>query len=162
MKEACVEITVNGEKYRKTIGVNMTLLQFLREELFLTGAKQGCNEGECGACTVLLEGEPVNSCLVLAVEADGKEVLTVEGLASENGELHPLQQSFLDAGAVHCGYCTPGALMSALALLKKYPHPTDAQIRKEMEGHICRCTGYNSIAKAVELAAERMNGPASE
>ena len=136
-----------------------TLLQFLREELHLTGTKEGCDEGECGACTVLVDGHPMNSCLVLAAELDGKHVLTVEGLA-QDGRLHSLQEAFLEVGAVQCGYCTPGMLLSGIALLNLYPHPTREQIRKEMEGNICRCTGYARIADAIQLAAERINGKA--
>lgn len=155
MKETTVQITVNGEKYCKTVAVNMTLLELIRDELHLTGTKLGCNEGECGACTVLVNGKPVNSCLVLAVEADGAEVLTVEGLAAEDGSLHPLQEAFIEEGAVQCGFCTPGMLMSAKALLDKYPTPAPNQIRKEMEGNICRCTGYERIVNAIMLASER-------
>ena len=150
-----IEVTVNGELYRKTVPVNKTLLRFLREDLFLNSIKEGCNEGECGACTVIVDGHPVNSCLVLAAEMNGKSVLTAEGLAGD-GQLHPLQEAFLEAGAVQCGYCTPGMLMSAVALLNLYPHPTRAQIRKEMEGNICRCTGYDRIADAMLLVAEKM------
>ena len=134
-------------------------LKALREELHLTGTKEGCDEGECGACTVLVDGHPMNSCLVLAAELEGKHVLTVEGLARD-GRLHPLQEAFLEVGAVQCGYCTPGMLLSGIALLNLYPHPTREQIRKEMEGNICRCTGYARIADAIQLAAERINGKA--
>jgi len=155
MKNREIHITVNGRQYIKTVPVNMTLLTFLRDVLYLKGVKEGCNEGECGACTVIYDGHPMNSCLILAAESDGKEVLTVEGLA-DGDQLHPLQQAFLDAGAVQCGYCTPGMLLSAKALLDLYPHPTREQIKKEMEGNICRCTGYERIADAVLLAAERM------
>jgi len=153
MKVATIQVKVNGEEFCKTIKVNMTLLEFLREELHLTGTKLGCNEGECGACTVLVNGKPVNSCLMLAVEADGAEILTVEGLAKD-GVLDPLQEAFIEAGAVQCGFCTPGMLMSAKALLAKYPKPTVEQIRKEMEGNICRCTGYDRIVQAIMLASE--------
>jgi len=153
MRMATIQVKVNGEEYCKTINVNMTLFEFLREELHLTGTKLGCNEGECGACTVLVDGKPVNSCLMLAVEADGTEILTVEGLAKD-GVLDPLQEAFIEAGAVQCGFCTPGMLMSAKALLVKYPKPTVEQIRKEMEGNICRCTGYDRIVQAIMLASE--------
>ena len=156
MKTLTIQVTVNGEAFCKTVGVNMTLLEFLREELHLTGTKLGCNEGECGACTVLVDGKPVNSCLMLAVEADGAEIFTVEGLAKD-GTLHPLQEAFIEAGAVQCGFCTPGMLMSAKALLDKYPKPTAQQIRKELEGNICRCTGYDRIVKAIILASEMNN-----
>lgn len=155
MKNTTIQVKVNGDIYSKNVDVNMTLLEFLRDELQLTGTKLGCNEGECGACTVLINGRPINSCLMLAVEADGAEVLTVEGLATQDGTLHPLQEAFIEAGAVQCGFCTPGMLMSAKALLDKYPEPSPSQIRKEMEGNICRCTGYERIVKAIMLASER-------
>lgn len=156
MKKASIQVTVNGQDYWKNVPVNMTLLEFLREELHLTGTKEGCNEGECGACTVLVNGKPINSCLMLAVEVDQAQVLTVEGLASEEGTLDPLQEAFIEAGAVQCGFCTPGMLMSAKALLTKYPKPTAEQIRKEMEGNICRCTGYERISKAIMLASTKV------
>jgi len=146
-----VTVYVNGDEYTKTIPVQMTLAEFLRDGLFLTGTKIGCNEGECGACTVILDGVAVNSCLVLAVHADGKNVLTIEGVSE--GELHPLQQAFLDAGAVQCGFCTPGMIMTAKALLDRDPAPSREVIRKEIEGNLCRCTGYNRIIDAVEKAA---------
>ena len=154
MKEKRIKTVINGESYEKTVPVCMTLVEFLRDELGLTGTKIGCNEGECGACSVIFSGELVNSCLVLAVEADGREILTIEGLSE--GELHPLQQAFLDAGAVQCGFCTPGMILTAKALLSHNPDPTEDEIRKGIEGNICRCTGYNRIIKAVMLAAERM------
>jgi carbon-monoxide dehydrogenase small subunit len=132
----------------------MTLLQMLREELGLTGTKNGCSAGECGACTVLIDGQPVNSCLVLAVEADGHEVTTVEGLADEGG-LSPIQQAFVDHNAVQCGFCTPGMLISAHALLKRNPHPTDAETREALVGNLCRCTGYLRIIRAIRDAAEK-------
>ena len=157
MTETTITTTVNGEQYTRTVDSNMTLLFFIREVLSLTGTKEGCNEGECGACTVIMDGKPLNSCLVLAAEADGREILTVEGLA-QDGKLHPLQEAFLEAGAVQCGFCTPGMLLSAKALLDIYNHPTDAQIRKEMEGNICRCTGYERIVKAVGAASEKIYG----
>ena len=156
MQQIEITVAVNGEIYQKTVPSNQTLLRFLREGLQLEGVKEGCNEGECGACTVLVDGIPVNSCLVLAAEMDGKSVLTVEGLADDT-RLHPLQEAFLEAGAVQCGYCTPGMLMSSVALLNRYPHPTRAQIRKEMEGNICRCTGYTRIADGILLAVKKMD-----
>ncbi len=151
-----IDIRINGQHYLRTVNVNTTLAEFLRNDLCMTGTKIGCNEGECGACTVLVNGRPLNSCLVLAAELDGADVLTVEGLAQE--ELHPLQQAFLDVGAVQCGFCTPGMLLTAKAILDQNPNPTKEQIRKDMEGNICRCTGYNRILEAVLLAARRMNG----
>lgn len=156
MRTVDIKVTVNGELYHKQVPANKTLLRFLREDLYLNSVKEGCNEGECGACTVIVDGHPLNSCLVLAAELDGKTVLTTEGLALD-GNLHPLQEAFLEAGAVQCGYCTPGMLMSAVALLNLYPNPTREQIRKEMEGNICRCTGYERIADAILLAAEKLN-----
>lgn len=150
-----IEFTLNDELVTLNVPVHKTLLQVLREDMLLTGTKEGCNAGECGACTVMIDGKPVNSCLTLAVEADGKTVLTVEGLA-KNGELHPLQQAFLDVGAVQCGYCTPGMLLSAKAVLDEIPDPTEEQIRTAIEGNICRCTGYDRIVKAIRTAADRI------
>ena len=139
-----------------------TLLEVLREELQLTGTKHGCELGECGACAVLLDGVPVLSCLVLAVECGGRQVATVEGLAA-NGELHPLQECFADHGAAQCGYCTPGILMTAKALLDSEPHPSRDRIREALSGNLCRCTGYLQIIDAVEAAAERQRpGTGSE
>jgi aerobic carbon-monoxide dehydrogenase small subunit len=155
MLEKKITLIVNDEEYTRTVSTNQTLLHFIREDLFLTGAKEGCNEGECGACTVILNGKPVNSCLVLAVEADGGKVLTVEGL-TRNGVLHPLQQAFVDEGAVQCGFCTPGMLLTAKAILDEYSDPSEAQIRKLMEGNLCRCTGYTRIVKTVKKVADRM------
>jgi aerobic-type carbon monoxide dehydrogenase small subunit (CoxS/CutS family) len=149
-----ISFTLNDEVTTLSIPVNRTLLQMLREDLLLTGTKEGCNEGECGACTILLDGKPMNSCLTLAVEVDGRTVLTVEGLA-KNGELHPLQQAFLDVGAVQCGFCTPGMLMSAKAVLDEIDDPTEEEIRTGIEGNICRCTGYDRIVTAIKLASER-------
>ena len=149
-----ITTTINGKCYRKMVDVSTTLAEFLRNDLGLMGTKIGCNEGECGGCTVIFNGAPMNSCLVNICEADGSEVLTIEGLSDK--ELHPLQQAFLDVGAVQCGYCTPGMIMSAKAILDQNPHPTEQYIRKNMEGNICRCTGYNRILQAILLAAERM------
>ena len=154
MRTKEIRVTVNGEIYEKRVDVAQTLAEFLREDLGLTGTKIGCNEGECGACTVIYNGKPVNSCLVTAAEIDGGEIITIEGLAGE--ELHPLQQAFLEIGAVQCGFCTPGMIMSAKAILDQNPHPTREYIRKNMEGNICRCTGYNRIIDGIMLAAERM------
>ena len=156
MKTVLIHVTVNGQRYVREVASNQTLLRFLREELFLNSVKEGCDEGECGACTVLVDGHPVNSCLVLAAELDGKPVLTTEGLA-QDARLHPIQEAFIEAGAVQCGYCTPGMLMSAVACINLYGHPTREQIRKEMEGNICRCTGYTRIADAILLAVEKLD-----
>ena len=154
-----VHFNLNGKDVERTVDVRASLTDMLRNDFRMTSVKKGCEVGECGACTVLVDGHPMNSCLVLVAELDGKHVLTVEGLARD-GRLHPLQEAFLEVGAVQCGYCTPGMLLSGIALLNLYPHPTREQIRKEMEGNICRCTGYARIADAIQLAAERINGKA--
>ncbi len=153
MSNHTISLTVNGTLEFLTVPSNLTLLQLLRERLALTGTKNGCSAGECGACTVLLDGEPVNACMVLAVEADGAAVTTVEGLA-QGGELDPLQQAFIDEAAVQCGFCTPGMLMSARALLDRRPQPTEEEIREAFVGNLCRCTGYARIMRAVERAAK--------
>lgn len=150
-----IQIKVNGINHHLQVEPSTTLLDLLREEMGLTGAKDGCGEGECGACTVLLDGDAVNACLILAGQADGCEVKTIEGL-SRRGELHPLQQAFLETGAVQCGYCIPGTILSAAALLEKNNRPTDHEIRKALAGNICRCTGYTKIIEAVRSAAEEL------
>jgi carbon-monoxide dehydrogenase small subunit len=150
-----IRLTVNGRSVQVDVAPSETLLTLLREELGLTGAKDGCGEGECGACTVLLDGEPVNACLVLAAQADGHEVLTIEGLAAE-GELHPVQRAFVEDGAVQCGFCTPGAVMSAVALLARDPDPDEHEIRQALSGNLCRCTGYAKMVQAVQRAAKVM------
>jgi carbon-monoxide dehydrogenase small subunit len=149
-----IELKVNGEPVEAAVDPNKTLLQFLREDLGLTGAKHGCGLGDCGACTVILDGKPVNSCLVLAVQAKGREVLTIEGLA-ENGKLHPIQESFVEKGAIQCGYCTPGMILSAKALLEENPKPDEKEIRTAISGNLCRCTGYQKIVEAIKDAAEK-------
>ena len=151
-----ISLKVNGTQELLQVPSNMTLLHALREKLGFTGTKNGCEAGECGACTVLVDGEPVNSCLVLAVELDGKEITTIEGL-SENGQLSPLQQAFADLNAVQCGYCTPGMLMAATALLNRNPHPSATDIQEAMIGNLCRCTGYQRIIDAV-MKASRNGG----
>lgn len=152
-----IEVTINGAVERVDVPSNMTLLQILRERLALTGTKNGCEAGECGACTVLLDGEPVNSCMMLAVEADGHEVRTVEGL-SVDGEPSPLQQAFVEHNAVQCGFCTPGMLISAHALLERDPHPTEEAIKEAIVGNLCRCTGYVRIIDAIQDAAAGQGG----
>ena len=143
-----VELTVNGTLYEVYASPQRTLAEMLREDLDLLGVKQGCGEGECGACTVLLDGLPVSSCLVLAVEAAGCDVTTIEGVANAEG-LHPLQQSFVEHGAIQCGFCTPGMILSAKALLDETPDPSEYQIRRALSGNLCRCTGYQKIVDAV-------------
>ncbi len=150
-----VTTTINGESVDFLCEARQSLLEVLRDELRLTGTKEGCNNGNCGACTVLMNGLPVDSCLVLAVEAEGAAIETVEGIACE-GQLHPLQQCFLEGAALQCGICTPGFLVAAKALLDKNPSPTERDIRFELAGNICRCTGYDKIVRAVQDAAERM------
>jgi len=149
-----ITLTVNGARERLDVPSNMTLLQMLRERLALTGTKNGCEAGECGACTVLVDGEPTNSCLMLAVEADGREILTVEGLTPP-GQLSPLQQAFVEHNAVQCGFCTPGMLISAHALLKREPHPTEDEIKQALVGNLCRCTGYVRIIEAIQAVADK-------
>lgn len=150
-----MEFKVNGECYEVAVEPNRTLLEVLCEVLGLSGTKLGCNEGDCGACTVLLDGKAVCSCLTLAVEAQGKEIITIEGLAS-NGKLHPIQQAFIDHFAVQCGYCTPGMIISAKALLDENPDPTEDEVRRALQGNLCRCTGYVKIVEAVLAAKDKM------
>lgn len=149
-----ITITINGKVEYVIVPANMTLLQLLREKLALTGTKNGCEAGECGACTVLVDGEPTNSCMMLAVEADGREIVTVEGLG-QNDELSALQESFVDHNAIQCGFCTPGMLISSHALLERIPHPSREDIEKALLGNLCRCTGYVRIIEAVQDAAEK-------
>jgi carbon-monoxide dehydrogenase small subunit len=144
-------LTVNGELERVVVPSNLTLLQLLREKLALTGTKNGCAAGECGACTVMLNGEPINSCIVLAVECDGASIITVEGLAND-GQLDPVQEAIVEQGGVQCGFCTPGILISARALLNRNPRPGDTEIRDALVGNLCRCTGYLRIIEAVKSA----------
>ncbi len=153
MNKIQVQLTVNGNKHSLKVAPNKRLLDILREDLNLTGTKEGCDIGECGACTVVMNGQAVHSCLVLAPQADGAEILTVEGLA--NGErLHPLQTNFLQYGAVQCGFCIPGMLMSSYALLEENPHPNEDEIKEAIAGNLCRCTGYKQIIQAVEATVE--------
>jgi carbon-monoxide dehydrogenase small subunit len=148
-----ITLTVNGEVEIVDVPSHMTLLQLLREKLALTGTKNGCSGGECGACTVLMDGEPVNSCMVLAVECDGKEIVSVEGLAKD-GQLDPVQTALMEAGGVQCGFCTPGVLISARALLDRNPEPTEEEIKEALVGNLCRCTGYVRIIEGVKEAAK--------
>ena len=147
-----IDLTVNGEFEQVDVTGNMTLMEMLREKLVLTGTKNGCAAGECGACTVLMNGEPVNSCLVLAVECDQAEIVTVEGLA-EDTRLDPVQSAIIEAGGVQCGYCTPGILIASRALLDRNPHPSEDDIQAALVGNLCRCTGYVRIIAAVQNAA---------
>jgi carbon-monoxide dehydrogenase small subunit len=151
-EKTILRIKVNGRRVEVPVMPTWTLLRVLREELHLTGTKKGCEQGDCGACTVLLEGEAVNACLVLALQAESKEVETIEGLGTAE-QLHPLQKSFVENGAVQCGFCTSGVLMSAAALLRKNPNPTQEEIKVGVSGNLCRCTGYTKIIKAIESAA---------
>jgi len=148
-----IRFTVNGQSEHATVPATMTLLDLLRDRLALTGTKEGCGIGECGACTVLLDGNPITSCLMLAVEADGRNIETIEGEAI-GGELSVLQQAFIDEGAIQCGFCTPGMIMSARGLLNRTPNPSDEEIIEAIAGNLCRCTGYEAIVAAVRLAAD--------
>ena len=151
-----LSFTLNGDPIEVVCKDNMTLLDLLRDKLGLTGTKKGCEQGECGACTIMLDGKPVNSCCTLAVECEGRDVVTVEGIA-KNGQLHPIQKQFIEKWALQCGYCTPGMIMSAKALLDVNPHPTELEIREAIEGNLCRCTGYAKIVEAIQAAAAEMN-----
>jgi aerobic carbon-monoxide dehydrogenase small subunit len=152
-----INMIVNNKQYEFSVSPNKTLLELLREDMGLTGTKEGCGLGECGACTIIMNGQTVNSCLVLAVEADGKEITTIEGLA-EGEKLHPVQQAFVDEGGLQCGFCTPGMIMSSKALLDKNPNPTTEEIKRGIAGNLCRCTGYTKIFKSIETAAKMMGG----
>ena len=149
-----ITVSVDGVKYADHVEPRMLLVHYLREIVGKTGTPIGCDTSNCGACTVLLNGESVKSCAVLAVQADGSEVTTIQGLADGSGELHPLQEAFHEEHALQCGYCTPGMMMAAADLLRDNPHPTEAEIREGLEGNLCRCTGYENIVRAVKRAAE--------
>jgi len=155
MEAKVIHLTVNGRRHRMLLDPNETLLHALREHLGVTDVKNGCEKGDCGACTVLLNGKAVNSCLVLAWQANGGEVITDAGLGTLEHP-HPLQEAFADFGAAQCGYCTPGMVVAAKALLDENPHPSDAEIREALSGNLCRCTGYGQIIQAVQIAAEKM------
>jgi carbon-monoxide dehydrogenase small subunit len=152
MKKQLLTMTVNGNEIDVAVTPNTTLLEVLRDDLGFTGVKEGCSEGVCGACTVLMDGAPIRSCLTLALEAEGASITTIEGLASR-GQLHPVQQAFIDQGAVQCGFCTPGMILSSKALLDRSPHPTDDDIKTALAGNFCRCTGYKKILDAVRSVA---------
>ena len=149
-----LNLTVNNDPVEILIEPDWSLLRALRDGLGLFGAKEGCGAGECGACTAIINGRAVNSCLMLALEAEGSEVLTIEGLAGENGDLHPIQRAFVDHGAIQCGFCTPGMILAAKALLEANPDPTEMEVRAGIAGNLCRCTGYNQIVEAVLAAAQ--------
>ncbi len=148
-----IAITINGQRRAFDVDPRQRLSEFIRETLDLTGVKEGCREGECGACTVLVDDKPVNSCLMLAFQADGRRIVTIEGLKTPEGDLSPLQRAFVERGAVQCGYCTPGMIMAAEGLLRENPAPDDAEIRHALAGNLCRCTGFQSIVAAVRSQA---------
>ena len=152
-REQAIEVTVNGVTHRKTVTVRTSLADFLRDQLHLTGTHIGCEHGVCGACTVSVDGRSARSCLMLAVQADGKQITTIEGLRDENGEWNAMQKAFFENFALQCGYCTPGFLTSAIELLRENPDPTEAEIREHLSGNICRCSGYQAIVEAVQAAA---------
>lgn len=152
MERVPITVTVNGRRISAVVEPRMTLADFLREELGLTGTKVGCEHGVCGSCTVLWDGAAVRSCLVLAAQADGATITTIEGLATD-GTLHPVQEAFWEAHALQCGFCTPGMVLTAVALLAENPHPSEEEIREALSGNLCRCTGYQNIVRAVQLAA---------
>ena len=156
MEAHSISLTVNGQPYSGEVEARLLLSDYLRHELELTGTHVGCEHGVCGACTVLLDGEPVRSCLMLAVQADGHEVSTVEGLASSAQDLHPIQEAFWEAHGLQCGFCTPGFLMTLVPFLAENPDPTETEIREAISGNLCRCTGYQNIVEAARLAAETM------
>jgi aerobic carbon-monoxide dehydrogenase small subunit len=153
-----IELKVNGDVYNIQVDSRRTLLEVIREQLGLTGTKEMCNKGDCGGCTVILDGKPILSCMMLAVEANGKEILTIEGLAKDGFKLHPIQQAFVNCGAIQCGYCAPGFIMSAKALLDKLTDPTVDDIKMSISNHICRCTGYVQIVEAIQAAAKELAG----
>ncbi len=152
-----IEFTVNGRKRKIAVEPKDLLLNVIRDDLHLKGTKYGCGTGECGACTVLLDGKPILSCLTLAIAVDRREITTIEGIGTEE-KLHPLQQAFVDSGSVQCGYCTPGMILSAKALLDRNPNPTEDEIKQAIKGNLCRCTAYVKIIEAIQLAAKRMRG----
>ena len=161
MKKRLIELVVNGDRFEIAVASHWTLLEVLREQLGLTGTKEACNTGECGSCTVLIDGKAVLSCLILAVEAEGKPIMTIEGLRGRDGELDPLQKAFHRHGAVQCGFCTPGMILASKALLDESPRPIQPEIREALRGHYCRCTGYDKIFEAVQAVSGSRKGDAS-
>ena len=155
MEKQLIQLRVNGEEHDVVVSPNETLIEVLRDRLELTGTKMGCGEGACGTCTVLLDGEPVRSCLTLAVEVQGKEIVTIEGLA-EGAKLHPVQEAFMEHGAIQCGFCSPGMILTGKALLDENPHPTEEEVRRAISGVVCRCTGYVKIVDAIMGAADAL------
>ena len=162
MRPREISVTVNAKRYRGEVPPRLTLVDYLREVLGLTGTHTGCEHGVCGACSVIFDGQPIRSCLMFAIQADGHEVETVEGLAEADGGLSPLQDAFWEAHALQCGYCTPGMLMASHALLRANPDPTEDEIKEAIGGNLCRCTGYRQIVEAVRLAAKRMRDATPE
>ena len=156
-----IKLRINGADYEGTVEARKTLVDFLREDLNLCGTNVGCEHGVCGACTILMNGEAIRACLMLAVQAEGAELMTVEGLAKPEGELHPIQQAFRDKHGLQCGFCTPGFLMTTVELLRKHPNPSEEEIKEWLSGNLCRCTGYQDILESVKLAAERLRGTVS-
>lgn len=155
MKKKAVNFTVNGEPFEVIVEPNALLLNVLRDNLGLTGTKYSCGMGQCGSCTVLINGEPVLSCIFLAVSAEGAEIVTIEGLSKRDGSLHPVQEAFLDHGAIQCGFCTPGMVLMSQDLLEKNPNPSEIEIREHIKGNLCRCTGYTSIVRAVKACRKK-------
>ncbi len=153
-----LKVAVNGQFYEIPVAPNKTLLEFIREDLGMTGTKRGCDQGECGACTVLIDGKPVSSCMVLALDVQGKDIVTIEGMEGEDGQFHPLQKAFIDHGAIQCGFCTSGMLLTAKHLLDENPSPTTEEIKEAISGNICRCTGYVKIIDAISSVAGEERG----
>jgi aerobic-type carbon monoxide dehydrogenase small subunit (CoxS/CutS family) len=152
--ERSITVTVNGQRFERTVSVRKSLVDFVREDLRLTGSHVGCEHGVCGACTVLVDGEPVRACLMLAVQANGKDLMTVEGIAGEDDELHPVQQAFWENHGLQCGFCTPGILLTTYDFLQEKKNPTSGEIREALSGNVCRCTGYQNIVRSVQAADE--------
>jgi carbon-monoxide dehydrogenase small subunit len=150
-----IDFTLNGKSVSREVAPDTHLVDFLRNEMGLTGTKEGCGKGECGSCTILLEGQPVCSCLMLCAQINGHHIETIEGL-QQNGKLHPMQEAFIEVGAVQCGFCTPGLVLSGVALLRRNPNPSETEIRRAIAGNLCRCTGYTKVVEAIQLGAQRL------